>query len=187
MLFLLPIKGNIMPRLDIVSHPTGKSAEILTGVKKAIGMVPNIYATMAHSPTVLDAYMQFSGTLRSGQLSPAMREQIALTVAGRNHCDYCASAHSLIGKGAGLSETETSANLRGQSQEAKAAIMLKFVGEVVDKRGHVADASLVELRQAGFGDGEIVEIVAHIALNLFTNYFNHVVDTSIDFPKVSAA
>ena len=110
-----------------------------------------------------------------------------LANARENECDYCASAHTLIGKGTGLSATELAANLRGESADAKTQSALDFVRAIVATRGRVSDAQVQAVRAAGYGDGEIVEIVANVAANIFTNYFNHVAATQIDFPRVNAA
>ena len=131
--------------------------------------------------------MAFSKSLSRGVLPARLREQIALTVAGANACDYCASAHTVMGKAAGLTEAELARNLQGQASDKKAQVALNFVRKVVDQRGRVADADVHALAEAGFGEAEIVEIIAHIGVNLFTNYFNHIVGTEIDFPLVNSA
>ena len=104
-----------------------------------------------------------------------------------NGCDYCASAHTVMGKGAGVAEVELALNLKAESTDARTQAALTFAKKVVEARGRVSDADVATLREAGYDDGEIVEIVMHIGLNLFTNYFNHIVDTEIDFPVVKAA
>lgn len=175
-----------MPRIQPIDHATatGEAKTVLDGVKGAMGAVPNILATFAQSPKVLEGFLAFNTALGQGKLSPRLREQIAVAMAGANTCDYCASAHTALGKGAGVSKDELVRNLRGQSADAKTQAALSFVRKVVVERGHVADADVHALREAGYGDGEIVEIVAHIGLNTFTNYFNHIAETEIDFPVV---
>ena len=178
-----------MPRINPVdpATATGSAKELLDGVKAAIGVVPNIFATFAQSPKVLEGYLALNTALGQGQLSPQLREQIALTVAGANNCNYCASAHTLMGKGAGVDEQELGRNLHGQSQDSTTQAALTFVRKVVDRRGRIDDTDIGALRAATFSDGEIVEIVTHIGANLFTNYFNHIVATDIDFPVVDTA
>lgn len=168
-------------------HPdhAGDAAEVLGAVRASLGRVPNIFATMAHSPAVLQGYLAFSGALGEGRLSAALREQIALAVAGENACDYCASAHTALARGAGVSAEEAARNLRGEASDARVAAILSFTRAVVRERGHVSGAELDTLRAAGVDDGELVEIIANIAANLFTNYFNHVAGTEIDFPMVN--
>ncbi len=178
-----------MPRINPVdpATATGAAKELLDGVKAAIGVVPNIFATFVQSPKVLEGYLALNSALGQGLLDPQLREQIALTVAGANNCDYCASAHTVMGKGAGVDEQELGRNLHGQSNDSATHIVLKFVRKVVEQRGRVGDADVGTLRAANFSDGEIVEIVTHIGVNLFTNYFNHIVATDIDFPVVETA
>ena len=129
-------------------------------------------------------YLGFAGGLSVGSLSAAHREQISIAVGGANACDYCVSAHSALGRRLGLDAEELRLNLMGQSGDAKTAALLGFVRELVRDRGHVEDRALDALRAAGFNDEAIAETVANIALNTFTNYFNHVAKTEIDFPLV---
>jgi uncharacterized peroxidase-related enzyme len=175
-----------MPRIQPIdpASATGEAKTVLDSVKRSIGAVPNILATFAQSPKVLEGYLAFNTALGQGVLSPQLREQIAVAMAGANTCDYCASAHTALGKGAGVARDELDRNLRGRSADAKTQAALSFVRKVVAERGHVADADVQALREAGYGDGEIVEIVAHIGVNTFTNYFNHIAETEIDFPVV---
>lgn len=177
-----------MPRIAPVQQADAQPAAqaLLDGVKKSIGVVPNLYQTIAHSPAALNAYLGFSKALSEGKLSAAQREQIALAVAGENNCDYCASAHTLIGKGAGVAEDELAANLSGTSSDQRTQAVLTFAKEVVAKRGFVSDADLQAVRAAGLDEEEIVEVITVVVLNIFTNYFNHIAETEIDFPHVSA-
>ena len=115
-----------------------------------------------------------------------MREQLALDVGEANHCDYCVSAHSAIGKRVGLTEQEVLDSRRGASADPKTDVLLHFARTVTAKRGVVEDADIAAVRDAGYGDAEIAEVVAHVALNIFTNYFNNVAGTTIDFPKAPA-
>ncbi|MGE0882468.1 MAG: carboxymuconolactone decarboxylase family protein [Blastocatellales bacterium] len=178
-----------MSRLTTVDpkQATGKAKELLDGVQAKIGMTPNLMKGLANSPAALKAYLDFSGSLAGGLLDPKLREQIALTVGTANGCEYCVSAHTAIGKGAGLNSDELAAARNASSGNAKSNAALKFARSVMETRGNVKDAELKELKTAGYSEGEIVEIVAHVGLNIFTNYFNHVAQTEIDFPKVSLA
>lgn len=164
-----------------------KTKDLLTTVKKQMGGVPNILATMAQSPAALGGYLGLAGALTGGKLPAKLGEQLALTVAGANRCDYCASVHTALGAKAGLDDEELRKNLRGDSADSRTASALRFAGRIIETRGHVSDADLDDVRQAGFSDEEIVEIVAHTAMNIFTNYFNHVAGTEIDFPVVNTA
>jgi uncharacterized peroxidase-related enzyme len=177
-----------MPRLDAVNPETatGEAKTLLDGVQKNLGATPNLMRTMALSPAVLNGYLSFSGALGKGRLSQRLREQIALAVAEANGCDYCLSAHSAVGKMAGLSEEEIERNRSGESSDPRTEAALVFARKLVQERGWVQDDDLETVRSAGFDEGETAEIVANVALNLFTNYFNHVAETEVDFPRVSA-
>jgi uncharacterized peroxidase-related enzyme len=164
----------------------GRAKELLDAVKAKLGIVPNMTRAMAVSPSVLDAYLGFSGALSHGVLPARVREQLALDVGEANHCDYCVSAHSALGKRAGLTDQDVLDSRRGTSADQKADVLLRFARTVVAKRGIVEDADIAPVREAGFGDAEIAEVVAHVALNIFTNYFNNVAGTAIDFPKAPA-
>lgn len=175
-----------MPRISPVDTATasGDAKALLDAIQGGLGMVPNIYATIAHAPKALEGILGLSKALGGGVLPARLREQIALAMAGANGCDYCASAHSVLGKGTGLTPDELTLSLAGQASDAKTAAALGFVTKVVAQRGRLDDGDLASLRSAGFSEGEIVEIVAHVGLNTFTNYFNHIADTAIDFPLV---
>lgn len=164
----------------------GRAKELLDAVKAKLGIVPNMTRSMAVSPSVLDAYLGFSGALGHGVLPARVREQLALDVGEANHCDYCVSAHSAIGKRAGLTEREVLDSRRGASADPKTDVLLRFARTVVEKRGVVTEPDIAAVRDAGFGDAEIAEVVANVALNIFTNYFNNVAGTTIDFPKAPA-
>jgi uncharacterized peroxidase-related enzyme len=149
-------------------------------------MVPNLMKTLAQSPAALSGYLNLNQALESALTGP-LREQIALAVAGVNDCSYCASAHCAIGATAGVGPDELAANLHGESQDGQTRVALQFARAVVEKRGQVSDEDLDDVRAAGYGDPQIAEIVAVVALNIFTNYFNHVAATDIDFPVVETA
>lgn len=178
-----------MPRLNAIetTEADARARTLLDGVQKKLGMTPNMMRTMAHAPAVLEAYLGLSETLGRTSLSPKLREQIALAVGEANRCQYCLSAHTALGKMAGLSEEEVSDSRRGESPDRHTAAVLQFAGRIVTERGWVGDEDLAAARAAGVTDAEVAEIVALVALNIFTNYFNHVAGTDIDFPEVAPA
>ena len=175
-----------MPRLNPI-HPNqaeGKAKSLLDGVHKALGMTPNIMRTLAHSPAALEAYLSFGKALGGGSLSAKLREQIALAVSNTNGCQYCASAHTAVGKMLGLDERELAASLQAFSADPKVEAALKFARAIAENHGWVSDEDVQRVRNVGYTDGEIVEIIATVALTTFTNYFNHIAETEIDFPVV---
>ena len=164
---------------------TGKAKELLDGVQAKLRVTPNMTRVMANSPAVLQGYLSFSGALAGGALDAKLREQIALEVGEQNSCQYCVSAHTAIGKMTGLSDTEIEAARGASSTSPQNASALRFAELLVDKHGRISDADLDAVRAAGFSDTEIAEIIAHVALNIFTNYFNNAARVEVDFPKVA--
>jgi uncharacterized peroxidase-related enzyme len=178
-----------MSRLNTIepSAATGKAKELLDAVKGKLGIVPNMTKVMANSPAVLESYLSFSGALAGGRLDAKTREELALLTAQENGCDYCLSAHTAIGKMVGLKNEEIVASRHGNGNNPKTTAALTFATQVLDAKGRINEAELAAVRDAGFSDGEIAEIIAHVALNVFTNYFNIATGVDIDFPKVSHA
>ena len=163
------------------------SQPLLEGVKKMLGSVPNLFRLTATSPAALEGYLGLNGALAKGSLAPQTRERIALAVAEINGCDYCLSAHAYLAANvARLDEAEIAANRSGRSSDPKADAAVRFATKLVHARGQVSDADVSSVKTAGYTDAEIVEIVAHVALNTLTNYLNEAFDTPIDFPVVSA-
>lgn len=177
-----------MTRLDAIAPEaaTGKTKDLLDGVRTKLGMVPNMMRTMASAPAVLEGYLQLSAALGRGSLSARTREQIALAVSEANGCDYCLAAHSAIGKMAGLTSDQIRDSRLGTSVDPKTDALIRFARRIVDARGRVSDDELEEVRAAGFGDAAIAEVVAAVALMTFTNYFNLVAETELDFPRAPA-
>ena len=162
---------------------TGAAKTLLAAVQQKLGFVPNLMRTLAASPAALDAYLTFSDRLSNGVLSGKLREQLALTVAYSNSCEYCLAAHTAIGGLLGMSADDLEAAYTADATDAQVAAALRFAQQLVENRGQVTDDEVAELRRAGYGDAEIAEIVGHVALNVFTNYFNTVAQTAVDFPK----
>lgn len=175
------------PRIEPLSdeRAPAPSRAILERTRQAIGMVPNLYRTMAHAPVALRSYVDTARLLAEGGLPAALREQIAVAVAGLNCCEYCASAHTLLGRGAGVAPEELARNLSAESSDPKVAAALAFVRAVLDSRGDVPDAALAAVRAAGYSEADIVEMVAHVGMNTFTNTLNRLARTVVDFPRVA--
>jgi uncharacterized peroxidase-related enzyme len=177
-----------MARLPIVNpdQSTGQVQDLLTAVKNKLGLVPNMTRVMANSPAVLEAYLQFSGSLEHTSLDAKLRERIALETAEANKCEYCLSAHSTIGKLVGLSETEILDSRRARSTDSKSAAALQFSRLVIERHGAVSEVEVEAARKSGLTEGEIAEVVALTALNIFTNFFNIAFQVDVDFPVVKA-
>ncbi len=177
-----------MPRLKAIetAEAEPKAKALLESVQKKMGMTPNLMRTMANSPPVLEAYVGFRNALETGVLSPKLREQIALTVGESNGCQYCLAGHTALGKMVGLSDEEIADSRRADAPDRKTEAVLQFARKVVSERGWVSDDDVATVRAAGTSDAEIAEVVAHVAVNIFSNYFNHVAGTEVDFPDVDA-
>jgi|SRR5882672_12616006 len=177
-----------MTRLKAVdpNKEQGHAKTLLDAVNSKFGMVPNLMRTLANSPAALNAFLSMNGALAEGSLDPKLRSEIALAVAEANSCSYCLSAHTTLGKMGGVSDGDLLSCRRYSSENPKFDAALKFVNVVVTQRGDVTDAQVKAVKQAGYSDGDIAEIIGHIAMSVFTNYLNLTAQTEIDFPKVSA-
>ena len=175
-----------MQRIEPVepSQMTGPVKEKLEAVKKKLGRVPNVHATMANSAAVLDAYLGFDEAMSRSTLDPKLRELVAVAVAEVNGCEYCLSAHTAAGKGLKLDSKALEKARDAESEDSKWQEALTFAASVVEKRGQVTSAQVEQLKAAGFGDAQVLELVALAVLNTFTNYVNLAAGTEVDFPKV---
>lgn len=175
-----------MSRIDLVTDATADATQraLLDAIRAQLGMVPNFIKVLAHSPAALKAFLGLYGIAGDGALDAPTRERIALAVAEQNACQYCVSAHTAMGRKAGLDSAEMLGNRRGVSAEAKAAAALAFAGALVEHTGDVTDAEFAAVRDAGHSDAEIVEIIAHVAMNIFTNLLGKATRIDIDFPEV---
>ncbi len=174
-----------MPRIHPVDPAANTAAAQLATARKMFGGTPNMFTTAAHSPAALEGMLGLFASLGKASLGPKVGEQIAIAVAQENGCGYCLSAHTAIGKMHGLGAGELDAARRATATDHKASAALRLATEVNRTRGHVDDGVLSAAHAAGLSDGEIVEVVAHVALNVFTNYFNNVAEPEIDFPVVA--
>jgi uncharacterized peroxidase-related enzyme len=174
---------NRMPLVD-PAQAQGRSRELLGEIQAAFGATPNMFRAVAHSSAALQAMWSAFGALGRGSLPPALGERIAVAVAERNACHYCLAAHTALGRKAGVSEAELHRAQHGRSDDPRIEAALRFALQLVKQRGSVDDASVQAVRQAGYSDEAIVEILAHVALNLFTNYVNVAFAVPVDFPRV---
>ncbi|EPC5685798.1 carboxymuconolactone decarboxylase family protein [Pseudomonas aeruginosa] len=176
-----------MPQIAPLTIDTADAATAATlkAIKAKLGMVPNLFATLAHAPAALNGYLGLSETLGTGRLNASQREIVALAAAQANRCQYCLSAHTLIGKGAGLSAEAIAAARTGQAANALDDAIAGFARALVEQRGVVSADAMANYRRAGLDDGLILEVIANVALNTLTNYTNHIADPTVDFPVVA--
>jgi len=179
-----------MSRLAIptsIETAPAASQPLLQGVKKQLGLAPNVFRLTSNSPAALEGYVGLLGALGKGKLPAPTRERIALAVAEANGCDYCLSAHTYLGRNlAHLDDAEMTANRSGASNDPVADAAVRFAAKVVQARGRVSDDDVRAVKAAGYDDAQVIEIVQHVALNIWTNYVNLVAETEIDFPVVTA-
>lgn len=164
-----------------------RTVSTLNAVKARIGMIPNLYATLAQSAAALDATLAVNAAASKGSLSAAEREIIALATAQANACHYCLSAHTLMASHAGLSAEQVAQARAGNGKTPREAAIAALARGLVAHRGHVAEDDVGAARAAGLGDAELMEIVVGVAANTLTNYANNLARTSIDFPVVPMA
>ncbi|HTV60602.1 MAG TPA: peroxidase-related enzyme [Verrucomicrobiae bacterium] len=163
------------------------SQPLLEGVKKMLGSTPNMFRLIAVSPAALEGYLGMFGALSKGELPAPTRERIALAVAEINGCSYCLSAHTYLGKNlAKLDEAEIVANRNGTSNDPKADVAVRFAAKIARERGQINEDDLRSVKAAGYSDAQIIEIIQHVALNVWTNYFNEVLKTDVDFPVIKS-
>jgi len=172
-----------MPRLTTIDpdNATGRARELFEGPLKDKKI--NIFKGMANSPAALDIYLGMSQGLGKSSLSPAEQETVHLAISQANGCDYCLAAHTMLGKGAGLSEDQTvAARKQTDMGDPKLSALARFATALHEKKGYVSDRDLEQFKSAGYDDGAVVDTLAVYALATFTNYFNHVNETDVAFP-----
>ncbi len=165
---------------------TGKAADLLAQVHKSLGVTPTMTKVMANSPALLQGYLALSGAVAGGTLKPAVRERLAIATAQLNGCEYCLSAHTYVGANiAKVDAAELDRARRAESSDAHVAALLKLSNAIAENAGDVDDVDLKTARAEGVTDVEIGEIVANLALNTMTNYFNILAHVDNDWPVVS--
>lgn len=178
-----------MSRIQVIDQHNANTEqqELLDAIQSQLGMVPNFLKVFANSPSALRAFLGLHGIAGEGSLDNLTRERIALAVAQQNECQYCVSAHTAIGQKTGLNGAEIEANRAGTSQDAKAAVAVKFAQALTEHNGDVTTEELAEVRAAGYSESDIVEIITHVGMNVLTNILGKASQVDIDFPKVDLA
>jgi uncharacterized peroxidase-related enzyme len=176
-----------MSRINLVTKDSANADQsaLLDAIQAKLGMVPNFLKVLANSPDALRAFLGLHAIAETGGLDPQTRERIAVSIAQGNACEYCLSAHTAIGRKAGLTNDELEANRAGGSLDARAAAAVAFAQALNSHVGDVTQAEIDAVRKAGYGDAEIVEIIAHVGMNILTNLVGKASQVDIDFPKVS--
>ena len=175
-----------MPNINPINLAQADTATAATpnAVKASLGVIPNMFLTLAHSPVALNGYMQLSGITGKGTFSAKLREQIALAVGEKNSCEYCVTAHSVIGGMVGLNASEIAAARHAKSSNAREMAILSLASLIAEQRGHLSAAEISGYKAEGLSDADILEVLTNVVLNILTNYTNHIAATDIDFPRV---
>lgn len=175
-----------MSRVPLIDPATADSAVAtpLSRINGVFGTVPNMFRAVANSPAALQSMWGAFGAFATGSLGAALTEQIAVAVADRNRCRYCLAAHTALGANAGLDHADLAAAQRARAEDPRVQTLLEFVVALVERRGDVDEQSIRTLREQGWSDEQIVETIAQVALNLFTNYINIALDVPVDFPEI---
>ena len=166
------------------SNATDEQKALLDAIQGQLGMVPNFLKIFANSPVALRAFLGLHGVANAGSLDALTRERIALVLAQQNGCEYCVSAHTAIGRKTGLTGDEINAARAGASEDAQAAVAVKFAHSLMEKKGEISTLELAEMRSAGYSDSDIVEVITHVGMNFLTNILGKASRVEIDFPKV---
>jgi uncharacterized peroxidase-related enzyme len=172
-------------RIQLVDpdRATGSIKRLFAEIRAKFALVPNLFRVLANAPAALEGLMGLSAALARGALDEKTREQLALAIAESNLCPYCLSAHTAMAAKIGLSRAEIDDAIRASAADARTDAILKLARSIVVQRGELSDADLGRARAGGLSDGEIVETVANVALNIFENYISHVARVPIDFPQ----
>jgi uncharacterized peroxidase-related enzyme len=164
-------------------HATGAIRQLFAEICTKFALVPNLFRVFATAPAALEGLTDLSAALAGGALDEKTREQLALAIAESNLCAYCLSGHTAMAEKIGMSRVEIEDAIRASAADARTDALLKLARSIVVQRGEITDADLARARAAGLSDGEIVETVANVALNILENYMSHVARVPIDFPN----
>ena len=156
---------------------------LFTEIRAKFSLVPNIFRVLANAPVALEGFMSLGAALARGALDEKTRQQLAIAIAESNLCAYCLSAHTTVAAKIGLTQAEIDDAIRARAADARTDAILKLARSIVVQRGELSDRDLALARARGLSDGEIVETVANIALNIFENYMSHVARVPVDFPQ----
>ena len=162
---------------------SGAIERFFTGIRVKFSLVPNLFRAVANAPAALAGFTSLDTALAGGALDEKTREQLALSIAESNFSAYCLRAHAAVAAKIGLTQAEIGGAIRASAASARTDAILKLARSIVVQRGELSDADLVRARASGLSDGEIVETIANVVLNIFENYMSHIARVPIDFPQ----
>ena len=164
---------------------SGRTKELYGAVRQTLGSIPNLFLGLGVSPAALEGFLATGEALKHGQLSVAEREAIALVVSEVNACQYCLAAHSTLGKMAGLGDDDMLGIRRGSEGPLKVRALIVFTRAVLTRQGRISDVTLQAVRDAGYSDAQLIEAILVMAQTTFTNLYNNLNATEVDFPEAA--
>jgi AhpD family alkylhydroperoxidase len=154
---------------------------IFDKLQKGLGFVPNLYATIAHSNTALENYLEFQSSKTS--LSNKEKEAVNLIVSQVNNCKYCQSAHTLLGKMNGFNEEQIIELRSGfASFDTKLDALVKLAKEITETKGQPSTVVLEKFFAAGYTKGSLIDVILAVADKVVMNYVHNITQVPIDFP-----
>jgi uncharacterized peroxidase-related enzyme len=169
------------------AHSSGAVGRLFAQLRAKFAMVPNLFRVLANAPVALEGLLGLRAALAGGALDEKTRVQLALAIAESNLCAYCLSMHAAVAAKLGLSKMEIDQAARAGAADPRTDAILKLARAIVVQRGELTDTDLAHTRAAGLSDGEIVETIANVALNIFENYLSHVARIASDIPQPKSA
>ncbi|MCA6106226.1 carboxymuconolactone decarboxylase family protein [Bradyrhizobium cenepequi] len=178
-----------MSRLAVpnLEADTGLSGQVHAQIKKAVGKVPNAFAAIAaHGPAALKSILVADAVLAAGSLTKRDQEVIKLVISAAAGCDYCVAAHNHLAQLAGVNPDVLKQIREGHpTGDSKRDALVRFVRKLAQSSGTVSDEDFAAIKAAGYSDAQLVDISLAFATIAFTNVFNRINDTEIDFPAVA--
>ena len=173
-----------MKKLNTLTYEEAKpeTQKIFDALKKKVGKVPNLYATIANSPVALEAILNYGEKLKSGEFTPKEVEAIALSVSQENECHYCLSAHTAVGQIVGFTIEETIGLRSGNVEDSKLQALVRLAKDIASSKGWPQQQLIDDFLAAGYSKAALVELIGFVSLNVFNNYLNHIAETEVDFP-----
>jgi uncharacterized peroxidase-related enzyme len=172
----------LIPLDEASADPT--TAATLRAIRGKLGMVPNLYATLAKAPSALNAMLEINEANARGRLTASEQEVVSLAASQATGCQYCLSAHTMLAKNASLTPEQTRQARLGQSGNLRYAAIAGFTKTLIETRGHVDTGVLDGFKAAGLTEADMLEIVANVAAMTLSNFTNNIARTEIDFPVV---
>jgi uncharacterized peroxidase-related enzyme len=165
----------------IESAPEG-SKETLKAIKKGFGFIPNLMATFANSPAVLNGYMAMDAAWEKSSFTAKERHIILLATSVENHCDYCKAAHSTILKGMMKVDAQIVAAIRENKTlpDTKLNALVNFTRALVKERGYVPETVKADFLKQGYTEVQMMEVTVGVALKTVSNYTDHLNPVTID-------